>query len=47
MSGLRRAVWRWLAYIPRFIRHFKNRRHLGQPVGLALRSTRERMRSYR
>ncbi len=47
MSRLPRGLGRWLTYIPRFIRHFRNRRQLGQPIGLAVRSTRERMRSYR
>jgi hypothetical protein len=37
----------WLNYIPRFIGHFKNRRQLGQSIGPALRSARERMRQSR
>lgn len=47
MSGLRRGILRWLAYVPRFRRHFRNRRQLGQSVAEALKSARIRMRSYR
>ena len=36
-----------LLYIPRFMRHYKNRRELGQSVGQALKSARVRMHSYR
>ena len=46
MSGLRQGVGRRLPYIPRFIHHFKQRRQLGQSVGQAFRSARERMRHY-
>ncbi len=41
VSGLGRRVWRWLAFFPRFVCHFWNR-HLGQLVGLAVRSTRDK-----
>jgi hypothetical protein len=36
-----------LLYIPRFMRHFKDRRQLGQSVGQAVKSARVRMKSYR
>jgi hypothetical protein len=47
MSESRQGVTRRLTYIPRFIHHFKQRRQLGQSVGQASRSARERMRHYR
>ena len=46
MSGLPQGVGHRLTYIPRFIHHFKQRRQLGQSVGPAFRSARERMRHY-
>jgi acyl-lipid omega-6 desaturase (Delta-12 desaturase) len=46
MSGLQRGIGRQLAYIPRFIHHFRQRRLLGQSVVNASRSARERMRHY-
>ena len=46
MSGLRQGIGRRLTYTPRFIHHFKQRRQLGQSVGQAFRSARERMRHY-
>jgi hypothetical protein len=36
-----------LLYIPRFMRHYRNRRELGQSIGQALKSARVRMHSYR
>ena len=36
-----------LFYIPRFIRHYRDRRQLGQSIGQSLKSARVRMRSYR
>jgi hypothetical protein len=47
MERLRRDIGWWLSYIPRLIGHFRNRRQLGQSVGPALRSARERMRQSR
>jgi hypothetical protein len=46
MSELPQGVRRRLTYMPRFIHHFKQRRELGQSVGQAFRSARERMRHY-
>jgi hypothetical protein len=46
MSGFRQGVEHRLIYIPRFIHHFKQRRQLGQSLGPAFRSARERMRHY-
>jgi hypothetical protein len=46
MSALRQGVGRRLTYIPRFIHHFKARRDLGQSIGQASRSARERMRHH-
>jgi len=47
MERLRRDIeWR-LKYIPRLNGHFRKRRQLGQSVGPALRSARERMRQSR
>ena len=34
MERLRRDIRWWLSYIPRLIGHFRNRRQLGQSVGL-------------
>ena len=36
-----------LFYIPRFIRHYRDRRQLGESIGQSLKSARVRMRSYR
>ena len=36
-----------LFYIPRFIRHYRDRRQLGQSIGQSRKSARVRMRSYR
>jgi hypothetical protein len=36
-----------LFYIPRFIRHYRDRRQLGQKIGQSLKSAWVRMRSYR
>ena len=36
-----------LFYIPRFIRHYRDRRQLGQSIGQSLKSARVRMQSYR
>ena len=47
MERLRRDIGWWLSYIPRLIGHFRNRRQLGQSIGPALRSARERMRQSR
>jgi hypothetical protein len=47
MERLRRDIGWWLSYIPRLIGHFRSRRQLGQSVGPALRSARERMRQSR
>ena len=44
MAKLRRAVERRLAYAPRFLRHYRNRRQLGCTPAVAFRSARERMR---
>jgi hypothetical protein len=47
MARLWRAVrWR-LAYGPRFLRHYRNRRQIGCSPGVAFRSARERMRQPR
>jgi hypothetical protein len=47
MERLRRDIGWWLRYVPRLIGHFRNRRQLGQSVGPALRSARERLRQSR
>ena len=44
MGRLRSGAWRWLAYIPRFARHYWHRR--GRGVGIALSGARRRMRDY-
>jgi len=44
MATLRRSVWRRLAYGPRFLRHYRNRRQIGSSPAHAFRSARERMR---
>ena len=44
MAKLRRAVERRLAYAPRFLRHYRNRRQFGCAPAVAFRSARERMR---
>jgi hypothetical protein len=36
-----------LLYLPRYRRHYRHRRELGQSIGQALKSARVRMRSYR
>ncbi len=36
-----------LLYIPRFMRHYRHRRELGQSIGQSLKSARVRMHSYR
>ncbi len=36
----------WLAYVPRFIRHYLHRIHDGHSMRHRFRSTRERMRLY-
>ncbi|HEY3726359.1 MAG TPA: hypothetical protein VGL51_04235 [Solirubrobacteraceae bacterium] len=38
-----RSVWRWLTYVPRFVRHYRHRRKAGYSLSHALRSTRDRM----
>ena len=37
---------RWLSYIPRFIHNYGQRRQLGQSVGDAFRSARQRTRRH-
>jgi hypothetical protein len=44
MAKLRRAVERRLAYAPRFLRNYRNRRQIGCTPAVAFRSARERMR---
>lgn len=47
MSRIPAAVWRGLAYGPRFVRHYRHRRQVGYPAQQALRSARLRMWDYR
>jgi hypothetical protein len=44
MGRLRSGAWRWLAYIPRFARHYWHRR--GRGVRSALSGARQRMGDY-
>ena len=47
MLGFTEAVWRRVAYGPRFLRHYRHRRGGGYGRSHAFRGTRERMRQYK